>query len=173
MATTSGGLPYPVGTDKVVDGDNQIRALAEAVDARTAAPRYREFTLLRAGVPTGAQVYNLDATQTYAAPKSFVYSWDQTAHQFTLSDPGTYLISASVYIDWGNGGTGANLKLMQKTGTGTNDFLGQSAYGGGQNATLTVLVRLVTAAAFQIAAAHNSGATMDMRGIMRIMKFGT
>lgn len=27
------GLPYPTGTDKVVDGDNAIRALAEAVDA--------------------------------------------------------------------------------------------------------------------------------------------
>jgi hypothetical protein len=32
MASTTNGLPYPVGTDKVVDGDNQIRALAEAVD---------------------------------------------------------------------------------------------------------------------------------------------
>jgi hypothetical protein len=34
MATTTGGLPYPVGTDKIVDGDDAIKALAEAVDAR-------------------------------------------------------------------------------------------------------------------------------------------
>lgn len=32
MATTPGGLPYPVGTDKVVDGDDAIKALALAVD---------------------------------------------------------------------------------------------------------------------------------------------
>jgi hypothetical protein len=31
-ATTPGGLPYPVGTDKVVDGDDAIKALALAVD---------------------------------------------------------------------------------------------------------------------------------------------
>lgn len=31
MANTSTGLPYPVGTDKVVDGDNQIKALADAL----------------------------------------------------------------------------------------------------------------------------------------------
>lgn len=34
MANTPGGLPYPIGTDRVVDGDNAIRALAEAVEAR-------------------------------------------------------------------------------------------------------------------------------------------
>lgn len=32
MANTSHGLPYPLGTDRVMDGDNVIRALAEALD---------------------------------------------------------------------------------------------------------------------------------------------
>jgi len=32
MATTPGGLPYPVGTDKVVDGDDAIKALATTLD---------------------------------------------------------------------------------------------------------------------------------------------
>ena len=32
MGTTAGGLPYPDGTAKVVDGDNAMKALAEAVD---------------------------------------------------------------------------------------------------------------------------------------------
>jgi hypothetical protein len=34
MATTPGGLPYPVGTDLVVNGDDAIKALAEALDPR-------------------------------------------------------------------------------------------------------------------------------------------
>lgn len=34
MALTPGGLPYPLGTDKVVDGDDAIRALATALDIR-------------------------------------------------------------------------------------------------------------------------------------------
>jgi hypothetical protein len=33
MATTPKGYPYPVGTDRVADGDNAIRALAEAVES--------------------------------------------------------------------------------------------------------------------------------------------
>lgn len=37
-ATTPGGLPYPLGTDLVVDGDDAIRNLATAVDARLTFP---------------------------------------------------------------------------------------------------------------------------------------
>jgi hypothetical protein len=32
--TTPGGLPFPDGSEKVVDGDNAIRALAEGIDKR-------------------------------------------------------------------------------------------------------------------------------------------
>lgn len=32
MATTTKGYPYPLGTDRLMDGDNVIQALAEAVD---------------------------------------------------------------------------------------------------------------------------------------------
>jgi hypothetical protein len=34
MGTTPSGLPWPEGTELVRDGDNAIRALAEAVEAR-------------------------------------------------------------------------------------------------------------------------------------------
>ena len=33
-ATTPHGYPYPVGTDRLMDGDNAIQALAEAVDSK-------------------------------------------------------------------------------------------------------------------------------------------
>lgn len=33
-ANTTNGLPYPVGTDRVMDGDNAMQALAEAVDSK-------------------------------------------------------------------------------------------------------------------------------------------
>lgn len=32
--TTTNGLPYPVGTDRVMDGDNAMQSLAEAVDTK-------------------------------------------------------------------------------------------------------------------------------------------
>lgn len=34
MANTPRGFPYPVGTDRVMDGDNAIQALAQAVNDR-------------------------------------------------------------------------------------------------------------------------------------------
>lgn len=34
MGQTTQGYPYPEGTDRVADGDNAIKALAEAVDLR-------------------------------------------------------------------------------------------------------------------------------------------
>lgn len=34
MATTTHGYPYPLGTDRVMDGDDVIKALATAVDTQ-------------------------------------------------------------------------------------------------------------------------------------------
>jgi hypothetical protein len=55
MATTAGGLPYPVGTDKVRDGDNAIKALAEALDARSVTPgsTYGKFRFVNGMYATG------------------------------------------------------------------------------------------------------------------------
>lgn len=47
MATTPNGLPYPVGTDRVMDGDDAIRALALGVDNGTEVTT--NITLLAAG----------------------------------------------------------------------------------------------------------------------------
>ena len=33
-ATATFGFPYPTGTDRVMDGDNAIQALAEAIEAK-------------------------------------------------------------------------------------------------------------------------------------------
>ena len=41
MATTAGGLPYPVGGDKVVEGDDAIKALADALEVRTAGAMFQ------------------------------------------------------------------------------------------------------------------------------------
>jgi hypothetical protein len=52
---TPHGYPYPVGTDRVMDGDNAIQALAEAVDAH-----------LRRGVASGSISMPITAVNTTA-----------------------------------------------------------------------------------------------------------
>lgn len=51
MGTTSTGLPWPDGTGKVVNGDDAIKALAEALDPR--APM--KMSMGRGGFTTNAQ----------------------------------------------------------------------------------------------------------------------
>jgi len=49
MATTAKGFPYPVGTDRVMDGDDAIKALAEKVDTAVGVAAAGSFT---SSVPT-------------------------------------------------------------------------------------------------------------------------
>jgi hypothetical protein len=52
-SNTTNGLPYPVGTDRIMDGDNAMQALAEAVDAKTLAST-GAITLAAAGFSAAA-----------------------------------------------------------------------------------------------------------------------
>lgn len=55
MGATPSGLPWPEGTDLVRDGDNAIRALAEAVEARMwSSGTYPKFRFLSGMYATGA-----------------------------------------------------------------------------------------------------------------------
>lgn len=51
MASTPNGLPYPVGTDRVMDGDDAIRNLATALRIYTAT-----VTVTLTATPTAAVV---------------------------------------------------------------------------------------------------------------------
>jgi hypothetical protein len=85
MATTPGGLPYPIGTDFVVDGDNAIRALAEELDgeiysrwamASGMQPLVGGFVAWT-GVKTGSDVSTLNGDKTIITlAKSGVYRVD-------------------------------------------------------------------------------------------------
>lgn len=50
MGTTPGGLPYPEGTDLVMDGDEAIEALAKAIDPRL-PPAYATGTTIVLNIP--------------------------------------------------------------------------------------------------------------------------
>ena len=54
MATTRAGYPYPVGTDRVMDGDDVIHAMADKVDTNLGFGLVGGFIV--SGVPTGLNV---------------------------------------------------------------------------------------------------------------------
>lgn len=89
MATTPGlALPYPVGTDLIMDGDNAIRALAERVEARLpwgVLPNgYAQVVADQAGITTaGADVTGLTITVSVAAARRIRLS-SRTRSTFTV-----------------------------------------------------------------------------------------
>ena len=106
MANTPGGLPYPVGTDFVVDGDNAIRALAEALDRRVAYGGS-----MRAYASSGTTGYStsyiaipyntVDTAATFpTAPPGFTFS--AANRGFTIVTPGMYLIHANATVGQAN-----------------------------------------------------------------------
>lgn len=55
MGATPSGLPWPEGTDLVRDGDNAIRALAEAIEARMwSSGTYQKYRFLSGMYSTGS-----------------------------------------------------------------------------------------------------------------------
>lgn len=96
MATTQNGLPYPVGTDKVVDGDNAIKALAEALN----------------GLGKGWNAYRGSTDQF--PPNSWISVLD-----YTIPDaaPGLYLIF-STFVVTVPAGVVIGYERLQGNGTG-------------------------------------------------------
>lgn len=100
MATTPGGLPYPVGTDLVVDGDNAIRALAEAVEAKYGSGA-RTFAATRLQVPANATKYGLLLNETVAnaTVPAFTFATDNTTNIGTLTlQTGFYSFTVAVHM---------------------------------------------------------------------------
>jgi len=103
MATTPGGLPYPIGTDFVVDGDNAIRALAEELDGEIYS-RWAFLSGMQAlvggfvvwnGVKTGSDVSTLSADKTV----------------ITLAKTGVYRVDTHLGLG-GNAGVGTSAALQ-------------------------------------------------------------
>lgn len=67
--TTTRGLPYPTGTDRVADGDNAIQSLAEAVDTSLMGRQSGTVSIAVSGTPgTGSQAITFTAGRFTAAP---------------------------------------------------------------------------------------------------------
>lgn len=97
MGTTSKGAPYPVGTDKVVDGDNAIKALADWINPLIAETPTGQA--LRAWVTSGGYTTNSQGGVAITVPfqtvimgqanpqiTSYGYSWNRAS---TGPPPGT------------------------------------------------------------------------------------
>lgn len=106
MATTAGGLPYPVGTDRVVDGDNAIRALAEALDPRVTDTGWIAVTAFQNGFSgVGGSVYYRYRNGMVALSGQLYRSTAPTSLTAAFVIPQQYAPRSTydtvLFLDWG------------------------------------------------------------------------
>lgn len=91
MANTPKGYPYPVGTDRVMDGDDAIRALAEAVDSDALYTRATNTGQGPLVVNTATAIlWNAAAPNGCALTKTSTSVW-------TVTKAGLYVVTGGVF----------------------------------------------------------------------------
>lgn len=108
MGTTSKGYPYPEGTDLVVDGDDAIEALAEAIDAKLPAA----MTAGNASIPNAGGDATKSVTVTFPSGLFTVTPYVTIAARTAYPEARSF---------WGT--TGANTSSFQAV----NYYAGASA----------------------------------------------
>jgi hypothetical protein len=100
MATTTNGLPYPVGTDKVVDGDDAIRSLAESVDTSLLPHGYARARCTTA-LSAGGGAWNLCWLDVMADQKGQQTSWtlEAASRRIKILKAGVFLLQAALTLN--------------------------------------------------------------------------
>lgn len=95
---TARGFPYPVGTDRVADGDNAMQALASSIDAYLA--RYEEVWGACTQIDTGPGVGGTMWFNVCSAIAS-AGGVTQNANGITVPTKGWYQVQASAQFNFG------------------------------------------------------------------------
>lgn len=86
-STTPNGYPFPVGTDLVMDGDNAMQALAEAVDGTCLTTRALTTGHSLTGAANTPVSWNAPLINECALTKTSASKW-------TVTLPGLYVVTA-------------------------------------------------------------------------------
>ena len=159
MPTNANGWPYPVGTDKVIDGDNAIKALADALPGRggvevTATDSVTVPNAAWSGVSVGT------------AGASYGAGWRTDATSPIIDVPGWWQVDLSV--TWAAGGIGRRGLGWGAAGVAPTAFAQQIVSVSGTGTVSQVTQKW--SGAFYFAAAsrcqlwvyHDSGATISV-----------
>lgn len=111
MANTTHGFPYPIGTDRVMDGDNAIQALAEKVDThRTTPPRARIRATALQSIP-----HNVETTVNLGTVSYDTDGMTSVAHTIQIKTAGWYRFFA--HCPYAANGTGFRVVFIKGGGS--------------------------------------------------------
>jgi hypothetical protein len=166
MATTSTGKHYPVGTDKVVDGDDAIRQLAIDVDTQ---PGAIAFLAANASVAQNAPfVLGKSAPgPVWTKELSGGVTLDDATGDFTVPVAGLYYVNLGVR--WDNNVSGPNRLAWAETGPSGAGVRVSDWIGFGSNAIAKIvggprLVRLAAGGKLRLITFHDAAGALNVVG---------
>lgn len=109
-ATTARGYPYPLGTDRVADGDDSIRALAEKVDTALGAMAAGTASINHVSTGFASTTITFPVGRFTAPPTSVLVQAFGTSVGGVLEGSGT---------SSGISATGCTVGWYRSSGTGT------------------------------------------------------
>lgn len=119
-STTSKGYPYPVGTDRVMDGDDAIKALAEAVNADSQWTKATTVGHALTGATATAVQWNAANPNGCALTKTSSTVW-------TVTIAGLYVVTGCAFTTgFQPAGQRAYMQLKAGPLTGRQGFDGEN-----------------------------------------------
>jgi len=146
-STTTKGYPYPVGTDRVMDGDDAIKALAEAIDGDA---------LFTKATTVGQSVAMNTVTQVSwnaASPNGCALT-KTSASVWTVTKAGLYVVTGSVFTAAFSNTSSRN--YMQLTAAGLTS---RQVWTGENNTACTGIFAMVAGDQISFALLGSSEAT--------------
>lgn len=171
-SSTPKGYPYPVGTDLVMDGDNAMQALAEAVDSTALITRATTVgQSLVAGTGTVNWVsWNAAVINECALTKT-------SAHLWTVTLPGIYVVSAVAFTTGFQTATAPSRSFMQLHVTdaagGSGVMTDRSGFEGENTTGMTTMADLKPGATIALTVQPHGGTSVAANtGILTVARLG-
>lgn len=148
MALTPGGLPYPLGTDKVVDGDDAIKALATTLDdfhtPRSAVGSYGALS----GAETTFITLNLPAAR-WSLLFTASCDWSVTGsarYYFTIRNTANAVVATQqLYVAAANGTVPVNIQVVSLAQAAAGNIYVTAYQQGVTGGSATIQTGILTA----------------------------
>ena len=164
-STTSKGYPFPVGTDRVMDGDDAIRALAEAVDSDS---RTSKATTLGQSLTAQANnwvSWNAAAPNECELTKTNAYTW-------TVTLAGIYVVSAFA-LTTGFQAIGARSYMQLVMGPAANAWTARASFAGENTCAPALVAPLAVGDTITFMCVPNAGTSIAAgTGILTVARLG-
>lgn len=165
-STTTKGYPYPVGTDRVMDGDDAIKALAEAIDSDALVSKATTLGQTLTGATANNVSWNAASPDGCALTKPNAYT-------FAISVKGLYVVTGFAFTT-GFQATGSRSYMqLQLAGQGAQPLTSRVSFASENTSAPTLVALLVPGDTIVFQCYPNVGTSIAAStGVLTVTRLG-